>query len=94
MSDVIKSMQRKDLSGKSPREVLEILQEEGTELTDEQLEMVSGGGYFEDNGIGIVWCDKCPAFTFAYWPATEVTCGNCGNTIQVPWPEGYSGPAK
>lgn len=68
--------------------------EEGAELTEEQLEMISGGGTFEDNGVGIAWCDKCPAFTFAYWPATEVTCPNCGNTIIVPWPEGYTGPKK
>lgn len=94
MSDELRLIRCEDLAGKSKQEVLEILQEEGVELTEEQLEMISGGGTFEDNGVGIAWCDKCPAFTFAYWPATEVTCPNCGNTIIVPWPEGYTGPTK
>ena len=39
---------------KSPEEILNLAKAEGIELTDEQLEAVSGGGY-----LGTLKCKKC-----------------------------------
>lgn len=59
MCDPINATQRKDFVGKSPDEVLEILKGEGTELTEEQLDMVAGGDEWTD--VGYVFCPNCDA---------------------------------
>ena len=53
--------QRERLQGaQSPEELLEKAREEGLELTDEQLESISGGGFWggsdSNPGVGV----KCP----------------------------------
>ena len=82
MSDVTKLTQREDFADKSPQEVLEILKEEGSELTDEQLEQVSGGDNWDD--IGYCLCPKCDGLVAVVRPNTTAYC-RCGYSFQVQW---------
>ena len=84
MSDAITPIQRKDLAGKSTQEVLDILREEGTELTEEQLEMVAGGSGWED--YAYFFCKNCNYLVEVRKPNTKATCDNCGNTFEIQWP--------
>ena len=84
MGDAIKPTQRKDFAGKSTQEVFEILKEEGTELTEEQLEAVAGGSGWED--YGYFFCEKCNHLVEVRKPKTQATCENCGYTFEIQWP--------
>lgn len=84
MSDAIKPTQRKDFAGKSTQEVLDILKEEGSELTEEQLEMAAGGSEWDD--VGFVRCEECLHYVTVHRPDTRAICENCGNTIIIQWP--------
>ena len=69
--------QRKDFAGKSPQEVLDTLKGDGFELTEEQLEMVSGGGLFDENGVLV--------------PVTVLQAGPCVVTqVKTVENDGYS----
>ena len=50
-------LQEKLKAAKAPEEVLAIAKEEGFELTDDQLEAVSGGAGWHHTGM------RCPSFS-------------------------------
>ena len=70
---------------KSQEEVLKVAKEEGVELTDEQLEVVSGGGSCSSRRYT---CDRCGSdltSRFEYGTGKHegwhhVRCNKCGNT--------------
>ena len=43
---------------KSPEDNLALAQEQGCELTDEQVDQISGGGWFDDDD-SVVTCPSC-----------------------------------
>ncbi len=45
------------VAAKTPEEILEIAKSEGIKLTDEEMEMVSGGNYCSENYT--LTCDFC-----------------------------------
>ena len=61
----------------TPASVLEFVKNEGIELTDEDLDKVSGGGW--DDPIGI-YCPKCHSMLFGVKRGDAYTCGWCGYT--------------
>ena len=71
---------------KTPEEVLAFAQEEGITLTDEQLEMVSGGYDLEWNPPNEIkrsfYCKSCGEF-IAYYPSLgrPTECPNCGEDV-------------
>ena len=73
---------REDLVDLSPLEALEVLKNEGVELSDKDLEAVSGG--WEDDW-GLVECSDCHSLTYIAKPKTETTCNGCGKTLRVQW---------
>ena len=82
MSDAIKPTQHKDFAGKSTQEMFDFLKEEGAELTEEQLEMVSGGDAWEDTGF--CFCPKCDNLCTVVYPDTTAYC-KCGHSFPVQW---------
>ena len=71
---------------KSPEDVLSVAKAEGIELTDEQLEAVSGGGcdYFEWGDKDAI-CPRCNSKNSDLWIKTsekhyiyKYTCLDCG----------------
>ena len=65
---------------KSPEEILSLAQAEGFELTDEQLEAVSGGGCI----ISTAKCDKCGSKNVKLIRSVErgkYECKDCGNVF-------------
>ena len=66
---------------KSSEEILNLAKAEGIELTDEQLEVVSGGGC-----LFTIKCDKCGSKKVERYTSVErgkYECKECGN-IFVP----------
>ncbi len=62
---------------KSSEEILNLAKAEGIELTDEQLEVVSGGGCFFT-----IKCDKCGSKKVERYTSVErgkYECKKCGN---------------
>ena len=65
-------------TGPSPEELLKKCQESACELTEEQMEKISGGG---DGTWGGTPCPKCKNTGVLYNPTTKVSrCGKCGHT--------------
>ncbi len=65
---------------KSPEEILSLAQAEGFELTDEQLEAVSGGGCI----VSTAKCDKCGSKNVKLIRSVErgkYECKDCGNVF-------------
>ena len=71
---------------KNTEEMLAIAKEEGVELTDEQLEAVSGGcGGGDSNPVK---CPQCGSIDLTYYPMRgplggKHCCNNCGNVFRV-----------
>ena len=57
-NDLSKEQQEKAMACKTPEEILALAKDEGYELSDEELEAVSGGWYFCSDKI----CNICPDF--------------------------------
>ena len=73
--------QKKKLDAcKSPEEVLALAKEEGVELTEEQLDQITGGGNWYDFAMGKrTTCTNCNRVV--EWSATEpnpICCPFCG----------------
>lgn len=65
---------------KSPKDVIEMMQNEGVELTDSQLEEISGGLW--DNDPRRYYCPYCGSDTlsgFKSWKDEEYTHFSCNN---------------
>ena len=58
------------------KEILEKAESEGVELTNEQLDKISGG--WVDNGLCYFYCEKCNAEVYCYEDEEYVHCTNCG----------------
>ena len=71
---------------KNQEEILAAVKEEGIELTEEQLEAVSGGGCGD-----IYYCPRCDKhvtdiFTYTDNPDTHYgRCSNCGYVFKLDW---------
>ena len=76
------------MRGKGPQGILEIAQAEGVELTDGQLEAVSGGKWNDPEDLLIVDCPKC-SYQGAFMPGEELpmNCPNCGEPFKWATPE-------
>ena len=60
---------------KSPEEILEMAKAEGYELTDEQLEAISGGGFWKEE----CYCPKCGSHDVGVWKQLDDGhCYSCG----------------
>ena len=60
----------------TPEQMLAAARDEGYELADEDLELVSGGGEWRNEG-----CPRCGHTGTLYCPGTGVSkCGKCGLT--------------
>jgi ribosomal protein S27AE len=60
----------------NPEDILNFIGEKGYELTEEQLEQVSGGGEWKNE-----CCPRCGHTGTMYNPGTKVSrCGKCGLT--------------
>lgn len=58
--DLTPEQKEKAIACKTPEEMLELAKEEGLELSDEQLEAVSGGGWTEPScGDDTAWTYAC-----------------------------------
>ena len=70
-------------SCKNQEELLKMAQEEGIELTDEQLEAVSGGCGSDDSNP--ITCPKCNSTDVTYYPIKgrpgKFHCNSCGNVF-------------
>ena len=68
---------------KNSESLLKLAKEEGIELSDEQLEAVSGGGCFST-----AKCAGCGGELEEYWKpgrkTVRVTCKKCGNVFYKP----------
>ena len=66
--------QKKQVAGKTPEEILTLSQEEGYELSDEELEDVAGGGSWTD-----LKCPACGSENLEHWIGSDkTTCRDCG----------------
>ena len=83
MDEKVTLIKRDDLADKSLQEACEILKGKGVELTEDQLDQITGGsmGLYYDR----VRCGKCGDEKFVFYPATETICDACGATIHVQW---------
>ncbi len=73
MGITAKGKEKKPLN---PEEVLELAKESGVELTDEQLEQVSGGWDITDDYI---FCENCSSFIICKPEVEWVYCSECGH---------------
>ena len=78
----------------TPEEILSLVQSDGIELTDEQLEAVSGGEK-DWTGSTVHRCPNCGSTNTHYYDNTEIgdyrKCYDCGHT----WVENkYFAPAR
>lgn len=68
---------------KNTDELLALAKQEGVELTDEQLEAVSGGCGTEDSDP--IRCPKCGSADVTYYPMRmrpgKFACNSCGNVF-------------
>lgn len=68
---------------KSTDDVLALAKQEGIELSDEQLEAVSGGCSTDDSGP--ITCPKCGSTDVTYYPMRmrpgKFSCNNCRNVF-------------
>ena len=61
----------------TPESVLALAQSEGIELSDDELDTISGGGW--DDPIGI-YCPKCNSMLLGVKRGEKYTCYFCGYT--------------
>lgn len=72
--------ERELVAGKTPEEILALAKEKGYELSDEELELISGGEAASCRWGDSVGCAKCNTF----WRAESAKpalhkCPNCGD---------------
>lgn len=60
----------------NPEDILKHVEEEGYELTEEEMNLISGGGEWRNDG-----CPRCGHTGTMYNPAQQKSrCGKCGLT--------------
>ena len=67
---------------KNTEEMLALAKEEGIELTDEQLEAISGGACNDDN-YTVIRCPSCHSSNLNRTSAGHFECISCGNTFRL-----------
>ena len=68
----------------SPSEIMALAKEEGIELSDEQLEQISGGNFWSLEGPSFVMCDWCDYEIYLTDKDLEreyAICPKCGDRI-------------
>ena len=63
---------------KSPEEILELAKDEGYELSDEELESISGGA---DWNFDIITCPSCGTKIVLMNYSGTIECEECGNVF-------------
>lgn len=61
----------------SPEDILSLVKDEGIELTEEQIEQVSGGGWDDPAGI---YCPKCGSMLLGVSANEPYSCYWCSYT--------------
>ena len=69
---------------KNQEEMLKLAKEEGIELTDEQLEAVSGGFCSMHSALKCPNCGSLNVNTCQFWESVVYTCNGCGHQWEVP----------
>jgi len=71
--------QKAKFNGKTPEQIIELAKEEGIELSDEQLESISGGGAWSDDEPTNTppVCPFCRHSGTLEFRPNEVWCNNC-----------------
>ena len=77
--DLTEEQKSKIVAAKSPEEILEMAKAEGYELTDEEIEGISGGNFWIDE----YWCPECGSRDVGVYKNSKT--GNCHSC-------GYEGP--
>jgi len=63
-------------------EILKLAKEEGIELTNEQLEAISGGFSLCYPDVSDLWCTNCCDYCYNYEGGGKYVCKYCGDTKQ------------
>ena len=69
--DLTDEQRSKFAGAKGPEDILAMAREEGYELTDEELEAISGGGFWSED----CYCPKCGSHNVGVWK--ELDDGHC-----------------
>ena len=77
--DLTEEQKGRIADAKSPEEILEMAKAEGYELTDGELEKISGGNFWIDE----YWCPECGSHDVGVYKNSKT--GNCHSC-------GYEGP--
>jgi len=75
LKGLTKEQRKKAMSTTSHEELLELAKEEGIELTNEQLEVISGGGICSAGYQ--VTCPKCDSLDVDELPDGRYKCNKC-----------------
>ena len=75
--DLSAEQREKALACHSPEEMLGLAKAEGYELSDEELEQISGGGIWSDD----TKCPRCGGSTWRRPSDRMVFCLNCGASL-------------
>ena len=68
---------------KTSEEILAMASEEGVELSDEDLEQVTGGAsWLERHGVR---CDECGEYIKIEKNHAEAICPSCGKNVCIDW---------
>lgn len=74
-NELTDEQKNKFANAKGPEEILEMAREEGYELTDKELETVSGGGFWKEE----CYCPKCGSHDVGVWKnLDDGHCYSCG----------------
>ena len=68
---------------KNQEELLKLAKEEGIELSDEQLEAVSGGFCSMHSALQCPNCGSLNVNTCEFWDREVFTCNGCGHQWEV-----------
>ena len=68
---------------KNQEEMLKLAKEEGIQLTDEQLEAVSGGFCSMHSPLQCPNCGSLNVNTCQFWDCVVYTCNGCGHQWEV-----------
>ena len=69
---------------KNQEEMLKFAKEEGIELTDEQLEAISGGFCSMHSALQCPNCGSLKVNTCQFWDREVFTCNGCNHQWEVP----------
>ena len=83
LENLTPEQREKALACKSPEEVLALAKQEGYELSDEELDQVSGGWGEEVHFVGCNVCGWNILLSEDEWYVGTMKCPDCGYEIQL-----------